>query len=222
MKDQIAAKAASSPSTTSEPIAQISQPKPTTSNETEDLPKVTIVKRAVKWTSIERMKMNLKKGKHMWTQKDKQAAKEAFNTLMSQIRNKTGYGCQKQASIAPLSIGLGIAGGLAATNMATSLATGDAPLSWLGDITSSILGFSSSAATQRTLIKMDKIAEQFETVQVNVREISQTIADVKQKMETLEKHLDGIHIATEAIAREQDLKAHASHVQTVQIFTLNK
>ena len=49
---------------------------------------------------------------------------------------------------------------------------------------------------------MDKIAEQFETVQVNVREISQTIADVKQKMETLEKHLDGIHIATEAIARE--------------------
>ena len=77
-----------------------------------------------------------------------------------------------------MAIGLGIAGGLAATNMATSLATGDAPLSWLGDITSSIHGFSSNAATQRTLIKMDKIAEQLETLQVNVREISKTITDV--------------------------------------------
>ena len=41
-------------------------------------------------------------------------------------------------------------------------------------------------------------------------------------METLEKHLDNIHIATEAMAREQDLKAHARHVQSVQMSTLNK
>ena len=88
MKDQIAAKAASTPSTTSKPITQISQPKPISSNETKDLPKGTIMKRAVKWTSIERMKMNLKKGKNMWTQRDKQATKEALNTLMSQIGNK--------------------------------------------------------------------------------------------------------------------------------------
>ena len=69
---------------------------------------------------------------------------------------------------------------------------------------------------------MDKIAEQFETLQVNVREISKTITDIKQKMETLEKHLDGIHIATEAIATEQDLKAHARHVKSVQMSTLIK
>ena len=90
--------------------------------------------------------------------------------------------------IAPLAISLGIAGGLAATNVATSIATGDAPLSWLGDITSSILGFSSNAVTQSTLIKMDKIADHFDTLQVNVREIINTISEVKQKMETLEKH----------------------------------
>ena len=69
---------------------------------------------------------------------------------------------------------------------------------------------------------MDKIAEQFETLKVIVREISKSFTDVKQKMETLEKHLDGIHIATEAIAREQNLKGHARYVQSVQMSTLNK
>ena len=63
LKVQRAAEAASTSLTTSKPSTQISQPDLTSSSKTKDLPKVTIIKRAVKWTSIERMKTNLKKGK---------------------------------------------------------------------------------------------------------------------------------------------------------------
>ena len=61
-------------------------------------------------------KKHLKKGHNVWTQRDEQATKEALNTFMVQIFNKTGYSRQKQAPIAPMAIRLGIAGGLAATN----------------------------------------------------------------------------------------------------------
>ena len=211
--------------TTLSPI--ISTPRQSSSSQMKTyLPEVR-TKRALQRTMEDRMKENMKNGKQSLTKRGRkgilQATEQAFNTLMSQLHKKgAGKGRQKRSPIAPLAIGLGIAGGLAATNVAASLATGDAPLSWLGDITSSILGFSSNAATQRNLIKMDKMAEKFDALQVNQKELSKTIHDIKQKMETFENHLDGIHVATEAIATEQDLKAHARHVQNVQMSTLNK
>ena len=91
---------------------------------------------------------------------------------MSQICKHAGNGQHTCTPIALIAIGLGITGGLAATNFATSLAAGDAPLSWLGDITSSILVFSSNTATQRNLIKMDKLAERFDTLQVDFMELT--------------------------------------------------
>ena len=121
MKEHKAAKASTMSSTTSKPITQTSQPsqlerRPKPSNETEDLPEVTIVKRAAKWTIIEWIKTNLKNGKDTWTQRDTQATKEA----LSHIHKNTRNGQQKQAPIAPVAIGLGRAGGLAATNVAKS------------------------------------------------------------------------------------------------------
>ena len=121
LKEQRAAEAVSKSSTTGKPSTQLSQPDLTSSNKTKDLPKGAIVKRAAKWASIEHIKLNLKKRKDVWTQRDKQATKKAFNTFMVHIRNKTGYGRQIRAPIAPMAIGLGIAGGLTATNMDNSL-----------------------------------------------------------------------------------------------------
>ena len=105
------------------------------------------------------MKGILKNNKAKISKKGRQVTKEAVNTLILHLHKQARNEQHKCAPIAPLPIVLGTAEGLAATNAATSLATGDAPLSWLGNIMSSILGFSSNAASQRSQIKMDKLAK---------------------------------------------------------------
>ena len=115
-----------------------------------------------------------------------------------------------------------VAGITTGANIVTSLATGDAPLSWFGDIFSSLFGLQTKAQQHEQNKLALKTAEAVEKLSINQKQLNVAINAANARIDTYTKYVMSSHRAVSIIAMEQDLKAMVRHLQLLIDTTLQK
>jgi hypothetical protein len=100
-----------------------------------------------------------------------------------------------------------VAGITTGGNIITSLATGDAPLSWFGDIFSSLFVLQTKSQQHAQNKLVFKTAEAVEKLSINQKQLNVAINAANARIDTYTKYVMSSHRAVSIIAMEQDLKA---------------
>jgi hypothetical protein len=145
---------------------------------------------------------------------DNETNEEFFNK-----ENETEHSRHTRAI--PLWVGP-IAGITTGAKIITSLATGDAPLSWFGKIFSSLFGLQTKSQQHEQKKLVLETAEAVEKLSLNQKQLNVAINAANARIDTYTKYVMCSHRAVSIIAMEQDLKAMVQHLQLLIDTTLHK
>jgi hypothetical protein len=115
-----------------------------------------------------------------------------------------------------------VAGITTGANIITSLATGDAPLLWFGEIFSSLFGLQTKSQQHEQNKLVLETAESVEKLSINQKQLNVAINAANARIDTYAKYVMSSHRAVSIIAMEQDLKAMVRHLQLLIDTTLHK
>ncbi len=107
-------------------------------------------------------------------------------------------------------------------NIITSLATGDAPLLWFGNIFSSLFGLQTKSQQHAQNKLVLKTAEAVEKLSIIQKQLNVAINAANARIDTYTKYVMSSHRAMSIIAMEQDLKAMVRHLQLLIDTTFQK
>jgi len=113
----------------------------------------------------------------------------------------------------------GVAGG---ANIISSFVTGEAPLSWFGDVFSALFGLQTKAQNQAQTKLVLETAEAVDKLSINQNQLTVAINAANARIDTYSKYVMSAHKAISVISMEQDLKAMVRHLQLLIDTTLQK
>ena len=110
--------------------------------------------------------------------------------------------------------------GMGITNMADSMITNEAPLSWLGEALGYLLGFPTKGSTEFKQIA--KNARSVQALNINQDALAQTVNLLSKRLTIFGSYILQTFKAAATLTMEQDLKIIIRHMQVILQLTLTK
>ena len=110
--------------------------------------------------------------------------------------------------------------GMGITNMADSIITNDAPLSWLGEALGYLLGFPTKSSSEFKQIA--KNARSVQALNINQDALAQTVNLLSKRLTVFGSYILQTLKAAATLTMEQDLKIIIRHMQVILQLTLTK
>ena len=146
--------------------------------------------------------------------------KQSILTLWPNIEvRKYNKNLRNKRSIPLWATTMGVTGGI---NVVTSIFTGDAPLSWFGEIIGSIFGLQTSKESQQQLKLLQQTAATVDKLAINQKDLIIAINAANERVTKYTKYVLSSHRATSVKLMEQDLRAMIRHLHVLIEATLQK
>ena len=109
---------------------------------------------------------------------------------------------------------------MGSTNVANSMITGEAPLSWMGEALGYLLGFPTK--NSKEFKQISKNARAVEALSINQQALTQTVNLLSKRLTSFGTYILQSFKAAATVTMEQDLKIIIRHMQVIQQLTLTK